>query len=116
MTESPEAETDPPTRPYRAKGQERPAQYRFLMLGVLLVIILATVLAFLNENVKEETAFQENLQAQTRSHIVPDEAAAGLAYEEAPGEEAPIISVDQDDVNSSENVLPEPTISAPVVE
>lgn len=106
--ESPE--TEGPGKTYRTRGALRPAQHRFLFLGILVIIGVAVILTFLNEKMKEETAFNEALQIQERSITATGGMAANLAYDEAPPQpEAPVANA----VTPTETASPEPTISAP---
>lgn len=121
MTESPEAEG--PGKTYRSKGELRPAQYRFLWLGVALVIVIGVILSLLNESIKEETRFQEEYQKQTRTQVesTTDTPTAGLAYEEAKPVSTSTTTTDAAQIPSENGVMtmpstdasPEPTTAAP---
>lgn len=121
MTESPDM--DGPGKTYRSKGELRPAQYRFLWLGVLLVIIIGVILSLLNESIKEETNFQEEYQKRSISQVAPvtNAPAAGLAYEEAKPENVAAPPTDTAQPPSESGVVtmpstdasPEPTTAAP---
>lgn len=99
MIESPD--DDGPGKTYRTKGALRPAQHRFLMLGIIVIAVIAAILVVLNQSVKEETKLQ-----------------TGLAYDAVPPTSEPAIApqepaVTPDNPNPPADVSGAPTTEVP---